>query len=348
MLNLISKAELQFELKKEIGGEGKNSRVYLAEDKQLSAELVVKQMAKAAIPDAAEYFIESSILYKTEHPNVVPVYYACQDADHVYIAMPYLPNGSLNALLNDKFLTVREIIRYAIQFLSGLHNVHSKGLIHFDVKPDNILLSKSGEALISDFGLAKHMDHAGQAEQQRFYVKIVPPEAILGKTPFDVQYDIYQVGITLYRMCVGNVEYYQQWEKFLHTGVLDEAGFVDAVLDEKFPNRTGFPAHIPKALQKIVVKCLYADKAKRYSSVLEVMNALAQLDVPEMDWQFSIKPDGTKRWEHISTGRTLYLEIDVTGMANAQKAGPGGKFSKVKDFCGALLPKKVVDFFKEA
>lgn len=348
MLNLVNTAELQFELKKEIGGEGKNSRVFLAEDKQLSAELVVKQMKKSAMVNAAEYFVESSMLYKTEHPNVVPVYYACQDNDHIYIAMPFLPNGSLNSLMNSRFLTVREIVKYSIQFLSGLHNVHSKGLIHFDVKPDNILLSKSGEALISDFGLAKQMDLSGQAVQQLFYTKIVPPEAILGKQPYDVLYDIYQVGCTLYRMCVGNEEYYKQWNTFVTPSGLDTHAFADAVLKEKFPSRTLFPAHIPKALQKIVIKCLRADKSERYTSILEITNALAQLNVPEMDWRYSVKADGTKRWEHVTSGKTLYLEIDVMGMANAQKAGPSGKFAKVKDFCGAIVPRKIADFFKEA
>ncbi len=88
------------------------------------------------------------------HPNVVQIHYACYDADRIYLAMPYYRKGSVTSLITDKYMTVREIVTVGCQVLSGLHNIHSKGLIHFDVKPDNILLSDRGEALLSDFGLA--------------------------------------------------------------------------------------------------------------------------------------------------------------------------------------------------
>lgn len=347
MLNVVNKAELQFKPIQEIGGEGKNSTVYLAEDFQLKAQLVVKKIAKAAIKDPAQYFSESSILHKTEHPNVVPAYWGCQDADSIYVAMPYFANGSLKKLMGTKFLTVREIIRYGIQFLSGLHNIHSKGLIHFDIKPDNILLSNSDTALVSDFGLAKYMDAMGEAAPEGVYGKTVPPEVIQAAPAFDLKFDIYQAGLTLYRMCVGDNEYYRQFEKYDSPGGFKAAEYSQDVLREKFPNRKAFPAHIPKSLQNIVVKCIKVDKAKRYSSVLEITNALAKLDFPEMDWRYSIDPHGTQKWEHTTSTRKLYIEYDMTGVANAQKAGPGGVFAKMKDFCGAILPERIVEFFKE-
>lgn len=91
------------------------------------------------------------------------------DSDHVYVAMPYYRKGSVAGLITGKHMTVREIVTAACQVLSGLHNIHSKSLIHFDVKPDNILLSERMEALISDFGLAKQMNLAGVALQDRLY-----------------------------------------------------------------------------------------------------------------------------------------------------------------------------------
>jgi serine/threonine protein kinase len=348
MLNVVNKAELQFKRLKEIGAEGKNSKVFLAEDLQLKAELVIKQMSKADFAKPDEYFSEVSILHKTEHPNVVPVYYGCQDADNIYVAMPFFAGGSLKSRLNTRFLTVREIIRYGIQFLSGLHNIHSKGLIHFDIKPDNILLSNADAAMVSDFGLAKHMNALGEAKPNAIYGKTVPPEVIRGEHTFDLSFDIYQSGLTLYRMCVGNDEYERQFHSFFGTAGFDAAAYGDAVLKEQFPDRKKFPVHIPKSLQNIVVKCLRPEAKLRYSSVLEITNALAKLDVVELDWQFTIAADGTQKWTHVSDGRTLYIEYDMDGIANAQKAGPSGKFSKVKNFCGAIFPSKIADFFKEA
>ena len=348
MLNVVNKAELQFKPIQEIGAEGKNSKVYLAEDLQLNAQLVVKQIAKAAINDPVQYFSESSILHKTEHPNVVPAYWGCQDVDSVYVAMPYFSNGSLKKLMETKFLTVREIIRYGIQFLSGLHNIHSKGLIHFDIKPDNILLSNSDAAVVSDFGLAKYMNAMGEATPDGIYGKTIPPEALQGAVAFDLKFDIYQAGLTLYRMCVGDAEYYHQFSAFEDPIKFKSAEYVKAVLAEKFPDRKRFPAHIPKTLQNIVLKCIKVDKSKRFSSVLEITNALAKLDVPELDWRYSIDANGKQKWEHTTSTRTLYIEYDIAGVANAQKSGQAGKFSKMKDFCGAIVPARIVDFFKEA
>ena len=176
MLKPYNKANLSFDLLSEIGHEGGNSEVYIAKDHQLDAELVIKKIPKSKLSNEDEYFAESSILYLSSHPNVVPIHYACEDADYIYLAMPHYSKGSLNSLINGRFLTVREIIRYSTQFLSGLHNIHSKRLIHFDIKPDNILFSDQGEALLSDFGLAKQLTITGVAGQDRIYGRMTPPD----------------------------------------------------------------------------------------------------------------------------------------------------------------------------
>ena len=89
--------------------------------------------------------------------------------------MPFYPKGSLNKIIDSRFLTVREIISLGTNFLSGLHNIHSKRLIHFDIKPDNILISERNEAHLTDFGLAKKAAFDG-AEQDRVYGRMAPPE----------------------------------------------------------------------------------------------------------------------------------------------------------------------------
>ena len=102
--------EVSFRLDKEIGQEGANSKTYIAHDEQLDAEIVIKKVPHSGVGSVDQYFEESRILYMSAHPNVVQVYYACKDASHIYIAMPYYRRGSLNALMNARFLTVREIV----------------------------------------------------------------------------------------------------------------------------------------------------------------------------------------------------------------------------------------------
>jgi len=347
MLRPYKKAELAFETIREIGAEGKNSTVYLAKDHQLNADLVIKCIKKSTMADQTLYFQEASILYQSEHANVVPVHYACEDQDSIYIAMPYFEKGSLKALLNTRFLTVREIVRLAVQFLSGLHNIHTKGLIHFDIKPDNILLSKRGEALVSDFGLAQPMNADGTARQDISYTKITPPERVEGKREFTVAHDIYQVGATLYRMCIGEVAFHEQWEAFFPNGVARGDLFVAAVKGGTFPDRTRFPAQIPQRLRAIVTKCLAPAEADRYKSVLEITNALSEIDGPELDWRYEVQKDGTRKWWHVSNGRECVLIVDAKDCSVAKKQNKNGVYNNIKDYCvNAITPAAIRDFIK--
>jgi serine/threonine protein kinase len=213
MLKPYQKAEISFDLIREIGAHGTNSHTYVSRDHQLDAEIVTKQISKASLYSPTNFFDESKALYASAHPNVVPIHYACEDSDNIYLAMPYYRKGSLKDLMGTRHLTVREIVTVACQILTALHNIHSKGLIHFDVKPDNILLSDRGEALLCDFGLAKQMNFSGIAAQDRHYAKMIPPEATTGDF-FNATFDIYQLGLTLYRMCNGDTAFYDQFARY--------------------------------------------------------------------------------------------------------------------------------------
>ncbi|MER8479751.1 protein kinase [Mesorhizobium sp. M0340] len=185
MLRPYNRAQVTFDLLREIGQDGRNSRTYVARDHQLDAEIVIKEVQKTSLASAPSFFEESKALYASAHPNVVQIHYACEDANAIYLGMPYYRRGSVNGLMAAQRLTVREIVTLGCNVLSGLHNIHSKGLIHFDVKPDNVLLSERGEGLLSDFGLAKQMNFAGVALQDRLYNKMISPEATRGGDRFD-------------------------------------------------------------------------------------------------------------------------------------------------------------------
>ena len=202
MLRPYTRAQLTFDLIREIGQVGRNSRTYVARDHQLDAEIVIKEISKTRLASAPSFFEESKALYASIHPNVVQVYYACEDNEVGFIGMPYYRRGSIATVMGAQRMTVREIVTFGCNVLSGLHNIHSKGLMHFDVKPDNVLVSDRNEGLLSDFGLAKQMNFAGTALQDRLYNKMIAPEATRGDQ-FDRTFDIYQFGLMLYRMCHG-------------------------------------------------------------------------------------------------------------------------------------------------
>ncbi|MDT0683574.1 serine/threonine-protein kinase [Roseicyclus sp. F158] len=323
MLKPHNRAEVNFTAIREIGHEGRNSTTHVVHDVQLDANIVMKCVPKADISDANEYFSESRKLYATAHQNVVPIIYACEDPGHIYIAMPFFENGSLKGLMEDRFLTVREIVRFGCQLLAGIHNIHSKGLIHFDIKPDNVLLSNRKEAMLSDFGLAKQM-YLGGAEQNYFYQPIIAPEIFEGPDR-DIRFDIYQFGLLLYRMCNGEDVLREHFAQFQSS---NEIAY--AIRGGTYPNRSTFHEHIPDRLRKVVVRCLEVDPDDRFQSALEVANALATVSRC-LDWRFEKGREG-KVWKRIdgATEKTFSVATDGTTEFVSYK---GGKSRRNREHC---------------
>jgi serine/threonine protein kinase len=280
--------QLRFERRADVSIQGANSTVFFAYDPQLRAELVVKQVPKAGISDPDEYFAEASLLYDARHPNVVDVKYACADADHIYLAMPRY-KGSLQGVLQQRFLTVREIVQIGLDFLAGLHHVHTKRLIHFDIKPSNVLLDEAGRAAISDFGLTRFVNTHGLATPDALYDKNFPPEYMTLSNALSTAADVYQAGLTLYRMCNGVEDFESQF-------VAHGSNWQDAIIDGKFPDRKRFLYHIPNRLRRLIGQALSIDPDARFPTILDLTNELARVD-EHLDWEFSpMKPGGAK-WE---------------------------------------------------
>jgi serine/threonine protein kinase len=337
-------AKLNFNTIKEIGQAGKNSKVYLAKDLQLDGNIVIKQISKRSITDDKEFYRESKILYAAQHSNVVQVYYGCEDHDYIYIAMPYYQNGSLKDKIGSKFLTVREIIRYGIQFLAGVHHIHSKKLIHFDIKPDNIFLSKSNEALLADFGIAKAMNIYEEAEQPFIYNKQIPPE-VLTKDPYTIAFDIYLCGLTLYKMCNG----YDGFEKQF-ADLLAAKKYKEAILTGTFPNRNDYHFHIPSKLIKLINKAIAINPADRQSNALELLNDLASVD-SFLDWQYS-ETNSTKKWTKSSPERTFIINATLNGSSYTVETKKiivnSGKETKVSQFCNTKIISKELKKYIQA
>lgn len=345
MFKPYSKAEISFDLRREIGHEGSNSTVHIAHDRQLDAEIVIKKILKSQFDSVDRFFEESTILYLSSHPNVVPVHYACEDAESVFIAMPYYARGSLSKFIDSRYLTVREIVVLGCQIASGLHNIHSKKLIHFDVKPDNVLLSSRGEALLSDFGLAQRMSPAGTAEQDRMYFKMLPPEVHRTST-YTHAFDIYQFGLTLYRMCNGNRAFHHQFDKYGPANSFDRDQFKYDLRNGRFPDRDVFPEHIPHRLCRLIKKCLEPDPKDRFLAAIDVANELAQID-NRFDWQYSVRK-GTRVWVCQDDERIFRLSVAQDDTSIAEKTMiASGRTTKIKEYCKPSIKSSDIKRFLE-
>lgn len=302
---MLITTELRFERKANVGLQGANSEVFFAWDPQLNAELVIKQVPKSGITNPAEYFAEAALLYDTRHPHVVDVKYSCATADHIFLAMPKY-EGTLQHALQNRPLTVREIVKVGLDILAGVHHVHSKGLVHFDVKPSNVLIDTSGRAAVADFGLTRPVDKHGLATPDRLYPKHLPPEYLSVSTALSTAADIYHAGLTLYRMCVGLPYFDMQ----LQNAVMALGpNWTDAIISGQFPSRQNYPAHIPNRLRSLITKALEVDPANRFATILEMQNELAHV-TEFLDWQFDPSVPGTHQWNH-DDGTYLRTVVDA-------------------------------------
>jgi serine/threonine protein kinase len=307
----LREATLNFELKQNIGQEGANSEVYIAHDKQFDADIVIKRIPKKNFNSPTEFYKEAKCLYASKHQNIVSVNYSCEDDEYIYIAMPFYSMGSLESLVKTRFLTVREVLKYSIDFLSGLNHIHTKGLIHFDIKPTNILISNSNEALVTDFGLAKFTNQHRVAEQNVFYSFHTPPESLVSNQ-FTIQADIYQAGLTLYRLCNGTDVFKNQIAQLAVQNNQFQKPLLDkAIMTGQFPDRKLFFPHIPQKLKNIIRKAMSLNPADRYNNLIDMLNELSTVE-NNLDWRLTISQTGHK-WSMLKDNKTYDIELIENG-----------------------------------
>lgn len=270
---------INLKILKKIDSEGVNSALYIVEDTQLGSKFILKQIDKKNLKEYERYFEESKKICSLNHPNIISIKHASYDDNYIYIVMPYFKKGSLYNLLQNESLTIREIIKYALDFLQALYYIHKNNMVHCDIKPNNILISDENKAILTDFGSALYLNDDGNAKLKNVYYKHIAPEQCLNST-INKKIDIYQIGTTLYRMCNGNEEYNKQVRKYKDLNSLKIA-----CANGKFPVRKKYLPHIPKSMILIIEKCLKVNKDERYNNVLEIMNDLSLIN-ENLDWRY--------------------------------------------------------------
>jgi len=189
-------------------GQGAFGTVYLTHDTLLDRPVAIKELTVIAQTDevAFQRFLqEARAAGGLNHPNIVTVHALKVVESNVYLVMEYLAGGSLRALLKERGpLPVEEAVRITADVCDGLAAAHAKGIVHRDVKPENILLTEDGRAKVGDFGIAHVPRDAGgtsltQAGFQPGTLLYMSPEQIRGQL-VDERSDVYQVGALLYEM----------------------------------------------------------------------------------------------------------------------------------------------------
>lgn len=268
---MLIKTNIDFLIIKEIKSEGVNSNLYIVRDIHLDEEFILKRIEKSKIKNIEKYFEESKKMFKLNHPNIININSTSYDKDYIYISMPYYKKGSLLTLIKQRNLTLREIIKYSIEFLSAVDFIHNKNIIHCDIKPSNILINDDNTAILADFGTSLNLNSKNTANLRNVYYKHIAPEQ--SKTSLvDKKIDIYQIGTTLYRMCNGDYEYNRQLRRYKNLEEIKKACSVG-----KFPIRKKYLPHIPKSMIDIIEKCLNINPNDRYENVSEIIYDLSNI-----------------------------------------------------------------------
>jgi serine/threonine protein kinase/Tol biopolymer transport system component len=257
-------------------GEGGMASVYKAYDTRLERDVAVKIIrTDMFIPSELQMVMkrferEAKSLAKLSHPNIVSIIDYGEHEGVPFLVMEYLPGGTLKDRLTGQPLAWQQAVRLLQPVARALHFSHGQGIIHRDIKPSNILITLSGEPMVSDFGVAKILETKGNTALTGTGVGIgtpeyMAPEQWVGET--GPQSDMYSLGVVFYEMVTGHKPYVADTPVAL---LLKQA-------NEPLPRPRQFAPDLPDRVEKVILKALAKKPENRYPSMQEFNTALEVL-----------------------------------------------------------------------
>ena len=298
-------------------GHGGMSAVYQAEDLRLKRRVALKVMAAGLAGDDSfreQFLRESELAASIDHPHIVPIYEAGESGGVLFIAMRYVGGHDLKDRLRRGRMEPGEAMAIVAQVASALDAAHSRGLVHRDVKPSNILLDTgtgpdgSDHVYLADFGLTKRLaDETGVNDGGHLMGSIdyVAPEQIAGDD-VDGRADVYSLGCVLYECVVGEPPYRR----------VTDVAVVFAHLDADPPAASTQRAELPAALDAVIATALAKDPAQRFSTCGELARAALTVAVDEASRRLAaVATRAATGRSHLSdvetelTGRVVDLQV---------------------------------------
>ena len=264
-----------------IGGGGFGD-VWLADDRTVNHRFAVKILKPGLSVDAQ--LTEAKVGHAFTHNNLVRVHQADVTTDgRVVIAMDYHAAGAITTLANPaNFVPLPQVLRATIDILQGLEHLHSLNVFHNDIKTENILLGEHGQAILTDYGIVGISPTGGPVAPPNWYVLHAAPEVSNG-TGIDARTDIFQVGLTMFRLLVG----LPTLEAIYRT--VGKDGYVKAISSGELLGPPDFPHHVPGAVRRIISKAISVNPDNRYQSALEMRRTLEKLSYAG---HWTVGPDG--------------------------------------------------------
>jgi len=266
----------RYRLEREVG-QGGMATVYLAQDLKHNRRVALKvlrpELAAALGPE--RFVREVEIAAQLQHPHILPLFDSGEADGFLYYVMPFVEGESLRERLKrEGGVPISEAVRILREVVDALSYAHQHGVVHRDIKPDNVMLS-GRHAVVTDFGVAKAVSAAGTNKLTTVGVALgtptyMAPEQAMGETNLDQRADIYSVGALAYELLTGSPPF----DKATAQALLSAH-----VLEKPAPPETR-RAGIAPALSDLVMRCLEKEKERRYQTAEEMLPALEVLGTP--------------------------------------------------------------------
>jgi len=255
---------------RELIGEGGMSVVYKAQDQRLNRSVAVKIMRDEMAADEEfrrSFCAEAHAVAMLSHPNIVAVYDVSHSDDIEYIVMELVDGITLRQYMDRRgALQWREVLHFTRQIARALAHAHERGIIHRDIKPQNIMMLRDGTVKVEDFGIAALENDVQENDGQAIgSIHYIAPEQARAEIP-DARSDLYSLGIVMYEMLTAQKPY---------------EGETIAEIAVKHINAAATPPHelvegVPPELERITLKAMCADIEQRYQSANELLEDLEQ------------------------------------------------------------------------
>ena len=269
---MIGKQLLNYEIKSLIG-EGGMGNVYLAEDKSINKKAAVK----AILPHLAKnqhirdrFMNELKTMSRLQHENIVNLFDYVVNDDGLYLIMEHVDGVPLDDYLENLGRPLEEDLAIEItkQIVSACNHAHSKGIVHRDIKPGNIMITKDGVVKILDFGIAKiineEVNKLTKTGLQIGTVYYMAPEQVQGKD-VSFQTDIYSIGVTLYQLITGEKPY---------SDLTNEYQIYEKIVKEDLPDPSSLRPELSTYIVKVISKATRKSTSNRFKDCDEFLKVL--------------------------------------------------------------------------
>jgi tRNA A-37 threonylcarbamoyl transferase component Bud32 len=261
----------RYEILREIG-RGGMATVYLAYDPNFQREVAVKVMLREAVDNPAlfqRFLREARTIASLEHPAIVPVYDFGEEDGRPFLVMRYLSGGSLAERIRKGPIPIAEAAKVLVRIGGALESAHAKGIVHRDIKPSNILFDPSGEAYLTDFGIALLSETASTLTGAAVLgtPSYMAPEQIRGEGKVDGRADIYALGIVLFEMLTGKTPYKAD----------TPAQVMMMHLANPTPRLPEARNDLPESVNNLLVRAMAKEPEFRFQNASEIGSVLATI-----------------------------------------------------------------------